>query len=111
MEEERPLAYGIAIWRARPSYEASLVSAWEALARWTIRRQQGVLAMRLLRDEEDPRRLLAVSVWADRQDIDRWQETPEYRALMMEVSLLCEQQEERHMGLIGQVLLSAEANG
>ncbi len=111
MEEERPLAYTVALWRARPSYEGALAAAWKALARWTIRRQQGVLAMRLLRDEEDPLRLIAVSIWVDRQDIARWQETPEYRALMMEVSLLCEQQEERHMALIGEMVLAAEANG
>ncbi len=111
MEGEPDTAYSVAIWRTRASYEEALISAWEALARWTIRRQQGVQAMRLLRDDEAPQRLIAVGIWRSGEDVARWQETPEYKAFMMEVRLLCEEQEERHMVLVGEVILSAEANG
>ena len=84
--------YTFGLWTVKPGKEAEFIAAWESFARWTSEHQPGMAGEALLlQDLDQPKRLVSIGGWTDRQRVEAWRQLPEFRAFFAKAKELCEE--------------------
>jgi quinol monooxygenase YgiN len=68
----------------------AFVNEWKSFARWSMETQPGALRVELLEDEKDRLHFITIGEWEDREDVNAWRQTPEFKAFIKKIGGLCE---------------------
>lgn len=74
-------AYTVGVWTVKPGREDEFVTAWHALAQWTVERgfeSHGTL----LRDHDKPLRFISLRPWPSAEAAERWLDDADFREHM-----------------------------
>jgi quinol monooxygenase YgiN len=87
---EYPQLFTAGRWTVHPGKSDEFAALWQTFAEWTAEHGLADDAAYLLQDQNNPRRFLSFSGWKNKGRITAWRSRPEFKALVAQVSGLCE---------------------
>jgi quinol monooxygenase YgiN len=82
--------YTLGIWNVKQGCEKDFISEWSLFAEWSIENIGGGGKARLLQDESNPQRFISFGPWKDKETVERWRNTDEFKAFREKVKPLLE---------------------
>lgn len=73
------MLYTSGTWVVKEGNERAFIEAWRDLAEWTGREMSGTTWVKLLQDDDNPRRFLSVGPWDSAQALEAWRASEGFR--------------------------------
>jgi len=89
MKEKIKRIYTLGIWIAKPGKENEFIRKWTKFAEWTSKNVAGSEKGYLLQDEKNPLRFISFGPWTNRDAIQKWRESDEFKNFAASVKELC----------------------
>lgn len=87
-------------WLVKVGNEEDFIERWTAFTEWSLKNAPGAESFVLIQDSGDPRRFLSFGAWDDPEAVMAWRQRPEFRELLGECRVLCEEFEPHDYTLV-----------
>lgn len=91
--------YTCGLWTVKPGHEQEFAAAWREFAQWTAQHVAGAGTGYLLQDTQHPERFFSFGPWANTEAIQKWRDTPEFKAFVVKVKTICDDFQPQSMKL------------
>jgi heme-degrading monooxygenase HmoA len=106
---EKNQMYTVGLWTTKPGNEQAFITEWKSFAQWTERNQSGSRTGYLLRDRNSPGKFISFGPWENEEAINRWRESPEFKAFVLKARELCTDFQPQSMVLVADSRLEGSA--
>jgi heme-degrading monooxygenase HmoA len=88
-QTEMEVLYTLGIWTTLPGKEEEFMKAWKEFAKWTQIHLHGSGTAQLLQDVDQPQRFISLGPWDNRESIQEWRASPEFKNAVLTFRQLC----------------------
>ncbi len=94
------MPYTVGLWTVKPGKEKEFIAEWDAFAQWTSKNQPGAQTGYLLQDPRSPENFISFGPWENEAAINRWRDSPEFKAFAVKAKELCSEFQPRSLMLV-----------
>ncbi len=99
--------YTITYYEVKPGKEHNFKSAWENMARESMKHYRVGGNPRLLQDPENPRRFFSYAEWIRINDITDWMQQPYFKEFVQSTQELCERVDRHIFNVVSDMAVRA----
>lgn len=77
-------------WVVNNGCQEEFIARWTSLLKWTRESAPGLVAARLIQDDNDPRHFISFATWESAEKMDAWRSRPEFAQMIGACRELCD---------------------